>query len=179
MNAVKEIAACVCCMLAVSTFAAGCRPSAGDKTASKPAATAAAKTPSAAAVFSNGWTEDYKGAVKVATEKNVPLFLDFTGSDWCGWCMLMDRQVFEKTEWKKWAADNLVCVKLDFPQSVKQAAALKEQNEGLMRRFGIRGFPTFVLLSPDGEKKLGQFGCPGRDVKASQFVDLVKKTIGK
>ena len=176
MNAVKEIAACACCMLVVSAFAGGCNPAAGDKAVSKPAAKEAT---SADAVFSNGWTEDYAGAVKLATSKSLPLFLDFTGSDWCGWCMLMDRQVFEKTEWKKWAADNLVCVKLDFPQSVKQAAALKEQNEGLMRRFGIRGFPTFVVLSPDGEKKLGQFGCPGRDVKASQFVDLVKKSIGK
>ena len=179
MNAVKKIAACACCMLVVSAFADGCNPAAGDKAASKPAATAGAKVPSATAAFSNGWTEDYEGAVKVATEKKNPLFLDFTGSDWCGWCKLMDRQVFDKSEWKKWAADNLVCVKLDFPQYVKQTAALKAQNKKLMNRFNIQGFPTFVVLSPDGTKELARLQCPGRTVTAEKFVEMAKKAVGK
>ena len=93
--------------------------------------------------------------------------------------MLMDRQVFEKEEWKKWAADNLVCVKLDFPTRVRQSDALKAQNKKLMDRFDVRGFPTFVLLSPDGAKKIGQFGCPGRGVTARQFVDKVKAATGR
>ena len=176
MNAVKGIAACACCALAVSALAAGCKPADGYKAANKPAPEAAAAVD---AVFSNGWTENYEGAVKLATEKNLPLFLDFTGSDWCGWCMLMDRQVFEKEEWKKWAADNLVCVKLDFPTRVRQSDALKAQNKKLMDRFDVRGFPTFVLLSPDGAKKIGQFGCPGRGVTARQFVDKVKAATGR
>ena len=179
MNAAKTMAACACCAFAYATFAGGCAPAADANNGKKPEAKASTPAAQGDAVFKDGWTEDYKGALRTAKSKNLPLFLDFTGSDWCGWCMLMDRKVFDQKEWKKWAADNLVCVKLDFPSRIRQSDALKAQNKALMQRFGVQGFPTFVVLSPDGDKELARLNCPGRGVTAERFVEMAKKAVGK
>ena len=93
---------------------------------------------------------------KAKTEKKMVL-LDFTGSDWCGWCVKLDKEVFSKTEFKTYAKDNLVLVELDFPRGKQQSKMLKEQNEKLQKEFGIRGFPTIIVLNPEGQK-VGQLG---------------------
>ena len=62
------------------------------------------------------WTMDFDAAVKLAGEKNLPLMLNFTGSDWCGWCKLMDKNVFAEEVWKTYAKENVLLVTLDFPQ---------------------------------------------------------------
>lgn len=179
MKAMKIMATAACCVFAFAALASEEKPAADSTVDAKSAAKAEKSENLPKVKFVDGWTEDYEGALKLAAASKKPIFLDFTGSDWCGWCMLMDRKVFAKGEWKKWAAKNVVCVKLDFPQSVKQTDALKAQNRRLMDRFGIRGFPTFVVLSPDGEKKLGQFGCPGRGVTPEQFIKTTASAIGK
>ena len=48
------------------------------------------------------WTMDYDAAVKLAQSSKQPMILNFTGSDWCGWCKIMDKNVFAKDEWKKY-----------------------------------------------------------------------------
>ena len=59
------------------------------------------------------WTMDLGAAKQEATEKQLPIMLNFTGSDWCGWCILMERQVFMKKTWSDYAQDHLVMVMLD------------------------------------------------------------------
>ena len=81
------------------------------------------------------WTMDYDAAVKLAGEKKLPLMLNFTGSDWCGWCKLMDKNVFAEEVWKTYAKDNVLLVTLDFPNDksivpekyVKRNKKLQEQ----------------------------------------------------
>jgi len=108
-----------------------------------------------------GWGDDYdKALAKAKTEKKMVL-LDFTGSDWCGWCIKLDKEVFSKPEFQSYAKDNLVLVELDFPRGKQQTAKLKEQNAKLQKEFGIRGFPTIVVLNEEG-KKVGELGyMPG------------------
>lgn len=134
----------------------------------------------ALALCAGSWTEDFEAAKKASKEKNLPMMLDFTGSDWCYWCKLMDRQVFAEKAWDAWAATNVVCVTVNFP---RDEAAISEktrrQNEALLEKYGVRGFPTFVLLAPGGEKELGRAQCPGRSARPATFIPEVKKAIGK
>ena len=133
-----------------------------------------------ATLFAGEWTSDFEAAKKTSKEKNLPMMLDFTGSDWCGWCKLMDRKVFAEKAWDDWAKTNVVFVTVDFPRDEsKITPKIKRQNESLAERFGIRGFPTFVVLSAGGEKELGRAHCPGRDVTPASFIPEVKKAIGK
>ena len=78
------------------------------------------------------------------------VLLDFTGSDWCGWCIKLKKDTFSKPEFQKLAEEKLVLVELDFPRSKTQSAELKKQNQELAEKFGIEGFPTLVLLSSQG-----------------------------
>ena len=112
---------------------------------------------SSAALAAAGWGDDYeKGLAQAKAEKKLVL-LDFTGSDWCGWCIKLDKEVFSKKEFKDYAKDNLVLVEVDFPQTKKLAKKIKEQNDKLQAQYGIKGYPTIIVLNPDG-KKVGELG---------------------
>lgn len=100
------------------------------------------------------WVTDYAAALKKAKKENKALLLNFTGSDWCGWCVRLDREVFSQSAFVEYAQKNLVCVKLDFPQKKQLPAAEQEQNMTLMRKYGVRGFPTIYLLSANEETVL-------------------------
>lgn len=116
------------------------------------------------------WTMDFDAAKKVAADKKLPLLLNFTGSDWCGWCKLMDKGVFAKDEWKKYAGENVVLVTLDFPKD-KSIVPGKyvERNNDLKTKFAVRGYPSYVILDSDGETKIGQLGA-GRDKTPESFI---------
>lgn len=98
------------------------------------------------------WTDDFEEAKSQAKTENKFLLLDFTGSDWCGWCKRLDAEVFEKSDFKKYADNNLVLVKLDFPRGFALKKKVAEQNERLAKEFGIQGYPSIILLDPDGKK---------------------------
>ena len=98
------------------------------------------------------WLTDYKKAQQEAKAGNKFLLLDFTGSDWCGWCKKFDREVLLKPEFKDYARDNLVVVELDFPRGKPQTPELRKQNRELAQQYEIVGFPTIVVLSADGQK---------------------------
>jgi thioredoxin-related protein len=103
------------------------------------------------------WLTDYKRAQQEAKTSNRLLLVDFTGSDWCGWCIKLDREVFSKAEFKDYASKNLVLMEVDFPRAKAQAADLKKQNQELAQQYQIEGFPTIVVLDGDG-KRIGELG---------------------
>lgn len=103
------------------------------------------------------WVTSYRDALVEAKEKNRRVFAFFTGSDWCGWCIRLNREILSTGEFARYAAENLVLLELDFPRGKPQSADLKRQNESLARRFEVRGFPTVVVLDADG-KPVGQLG---------------------
>ena len=109
------------------------------------------------AVASDGWLTNFEEAKKVAAKKNLPILVDFSGSDWCGWCVKLDNEVFSKEEFKKYAKDNLVLFMADFPRKTKVAADISKQNEALMKKYAVRGFPTVLVLDSTG-KMLGRTG---------------------
>jgi len=97
------------------------------------------------------WMTDFEAAKTKARAENKALLLDFTGSDWCGWCIKLKDEVFTQAAFKEYAAENLILVELDFPRNKPQSEALVLQNETLAEKYAIRGFPTILILSPDGE----------------------------
>jgi protein disulfide-isomerase len=100
----------------------------------------------------SGWLTDYKKAQQEAKAGNKLLLLDFTGSDWCGWCKKFDREILSQPQFKDFARDNLVVVELDFPRSKPQSPELRKQNRELAQQYDMVGFPTIVVLSADGQK---------------------------
>ena len=97
-----------------------------------------------------GWETNFEAAKKKAAAENKSLLVDFTGSDWCGWCIRLVDEVFSKDEFKKYAADKFVLVELDFPQKKEQSAELKKQNQELQRKYSVQGFPTILLMDAKG-----------------------------
>ena len=95
---------------------------------------------------------DYKKAQQEAKAGNKFLLLDFTGSDWCGWCKKFDREILLQPEFKDYARNNLVIVELDFPRAKSQTPELRKQNRELAQQYEIVGFPTIVVLNADGQK---------------------------
>ena len=105
----------------------------------------------------SSWVTDYKKAQEDAKAGKKLMLLEFTGSDWCGWCMKLDKEVFSTPEFQNYASRNLILVKLDFPRRRPQTEALKKQNEQLAEKYGIQGFPTIIVLNGQGEK-VGELG---------------------
>ncbi len=103
------------------------------------------------------WMENYEEAKKTAKEQDKLILADFTGSDWCGWCIKLKNEVFEKDEFKQWAGENVVLLELDFPRQKQLSQSLKEQNEALQKKHNIRGFPTIVFMTPSGDE-IGRTG---------------------
>jgi protein disulfide-isomerase len=98
------------------------------------------------------WETDYKKAQQTAKAQNKLLLINFTGSDWCGYCIQFDRNILSKQEFKDYANKNLVLMEVDFPQRKEQSAAVKAQNQRLGSEYQIQGFPTVVILNGDGRK---------------------------
>lgn len=126
-------------------------------------------------VASVAWMTDFEKAKKEAAERKVPILANFAGSDWCGWCMKLDREVFSRAEFKKYAKDNLVLFLADFPARETQPDEVKRQNKELASQYGIRGFPTVLLLGADG-KVLARTGY--RKGGAAKYVEHLKKVAG-
>lgn len=123
------------------------------------------------------WTMDFSAATKTAENKKLPMILNFTGSDWCGWCKLMDKNVFAQEEWKKFASENAMLITVDFPQDKSIVPdKYKERNKKLQEKFGVRGYPTYIVLDSDGETVLGQLGA-GKDKTPASFIEEFKAVV--
>ncbi len=99
------------------------------------------------------WVADYDEAVKIARAEGKHLFVDFTGSDWCGWCIKLHEEVFDHDEFLTPMTKDYVLVSLDFPNgaAAKSRVPNPERNQVLKAQHAITGFPTVLLMTPDGE----------------------------
>ena len=98
------------------------------------------------------WLHDWNKAQEEAKANHKLLFLNFTGSDWCGWCIKLDKDVFSQPKFKDYAHDNLVLVELDFPRRKSQPTEERKQNMELAQQYEVLGFPTIVVLNSNGQK---------------------------
>jgi protein disulfide-isomerase len=122
------------------------------------------------------WLTDLPKAQAKAKEENKLVLMDFTGSDWCGWCIKLKKEVFSKPAFEAYAKKNLVLVEVDFPRTKAQPSALKKANEALSKKYAIEGYPTIVVLDSTG-MKLGtlEYMPGGPDVFLAELDKLRKK----
>jgi protein disulfide-isomerase len=111
------------------------------------------------------WHTDLNKAIELSKKENKPMMLFFTGSDWCGWCVKLKKEVFSQNEFKQWAQDNVILVEVDFPKTTAQSEELKTQNRMLQQQFAVRGYPTCFFVNADklkdGKINFTQFGQQG------------------
>ena len=110
------------------------------------------------------WHTDVNKAINVSVKTGKPLFFFFTGSDWCGWCKRLVKEVFVKPEFATWATKNVVLVEVDFPRRTPISADLKKQNSELGKMFGVRSYPTVWFVTPeitDGKVNFNKLGSQG------------------
>ena len=97
------------------------------------------------------WVSDFEKAKQTAAKEGKDLLIDFTGSDWCGWCIKLRKEVFDLDAFKTAGPKNFVLVEIDFPQNkTKLTKETQEQNAKLQTQFGIQGFPSIVLADAQG-----------------------------
>lgn len=118
------------------------------------------------------WSTDLPKALEQAKKDNKLVMINFTGSDWCGWCIKLDKEVFSQQDFVDYAEKNLVPVKIDFPRSIEQSAELKKANRALQEKYSIEGYPTIVVLNAEG-KEVGRLGYRPGGPKA--FINGLEK----
>lgn len=104
------------------------------------------------AYSAEGWHTDFAAAQAQAQAENKPIVLDFTGSDWCGWCITMRRQVLDTPAFYDFARDKFVLMEVDLPRNTSKLTQQQlQQNNELVRRYGVDTFPTVMVISPRGQ----------------------------
>jgi protein disulfide-isomerase len=115
--------------------------------------------------YSQEWHTDFDKAAKISKKTKKPILANFTGKKWCGWCKVLNREVFSTAEFKKWAKKNVVLLELDFPKKTKLPKELAKQNYALQRAFSVRGYPTIWLFEvgqgENPKKELNPLGKTG------------------
>ena len=110
------------------------------------------------------WHTDVNKAIELSVKTEKPLFMFFTGSDWCGWCKRLVKEVFVKPEFAAWVSKNAILVELDFPKRTPISDELKKQNRELGKMFGVRGYPTGWFVIPqleNGKINFNKLGSQG------------------
>ena len=93
------------------------------------------------------WYIDFEKAAQVSLQTGKPILADFTGSDWCGWCKKLKKEVFNTPQFKEWADQNVVLLELDYPRRKQQDEKIKKQNRELQQIFQVRGYPTIHIFN--------------------------------
>jgi len=121
-------------------------------------------TPVASAAGTSGlpgtqgdWLDDYPTAAASAASSGRPILIDFTGSDWCPWCIKLHDEIFNTADFKDWAGKNVVLMIADFPNQLPQTDAVRKQNQDLQAKYHIQGYPTVMVVDAGGAV-LGQSG---------------------
>lgn len=118
-----------------------------------------------AAVAEPQWLTDLPKAQALAKESKKKVLVNFTGSDWCGFCIKLHKDVFDTKEFADYAEKNLVLVEIDFPTKKAQSDELKKANKKLQDQFKVKGFPTVVILDSNGKKLGEEVGFGGGEPK--------------
>ena len=120
----------------------------------------------------DGWLINFDKAAELSMKTGKPILANFTGSDWCCWCIRLKKEVFVTPGFKKWAKENVILVELDFPRRTKIDPNILQQNRELARLFAVRGYPTIWMAVPEPNNdkinfnKLGSLGASPLEVNS-------------
>lgn len=119
---------------------------------------AAAVAVMAAPVFGVEWMTNFDAAKAKAKSENKLILLEFTGSDWCGHCIAMKKDIFDKPEFDAYAKDKFVCLEVDMPHKPKFSEEQFNHNAAICEEYGVRIYPTILVTDHTGELVGGFFG---------------------
>jgi len=122
------------------------------------------------------WLTDFAAAQARAKAENKPLFVLFTGSDWCPYCMMLEKEILSTPEFKDYASRNLVPVMVDFPRASIISQKQRAANEELGERYGVRGYPTIIIMTPDGEA-IDEMGY--ERVSPGEYIQEIEAIVGR
>jgi protein disulfide-isomerase len=122
------------------------------------------------------WMTSLDEAKASSVSRKVPILVNFSGSDWCMWCIRLDKEVFSTKTFKDYADQNLVLLSIDFPRTKTQSDALRAQGEALASQFKIEGLPTVILMDATG-RELARTGYQAGG--AAGYVDHLKGLLKK
>lgn len=123
------------------------------------------------------WSTDWEGAKAKSKAENKPILIYLTGSDWCTWCIKMDKEILSQKEFVAFASENFILMEADFPRKKELPAALKAQNAGLKKEYLNGGYPTMYVLDGEGKKISEDLG--ELKVGPAEFVAKLKEVLAK
>lgn len=130
-----------------------------------------------------GWLVLLEEAYAESKKTGKPIMANFTGSDWCGWCIRLTKAVFSKNEFKTWADDNVVLLELDFPRRSKLPENIEVQNRSLQQAFQVRGFPSVWVFDLDrdaeGKYNVSAHGKTGYAPTVGEFTGAVEQMLAQ
>lgn len=113
--------------------------------------------PAPTSAAEKGWLTDHARALQKAKNENKSLLINFTGSDWCPYCILLEKEVFATPRFQAYAEKNLVLLQVDFPRTMPLPEDVQKKHDDLALKYEVEGYPTVIVLSPKG-KRLGMLG---------------------
>ncbi len=130
-----------------------------------------------------GWMVLLEEAYNESKKTGKPIMANFTGSDWCGWCVRLTKSVFSKDEFKTWADDKVVLLELDFPRRKSLPEKLKVQNQSLQQAFQVRGFPSVWVFDMDrdaeGKYNVSAHGKTGYAPTVGEFTGAIEQMLAQ
>ena len=129
------------------------------------------------AVFPQDWESSYAETIATAKVENKPILLVFSGSDWCGPCMKLDRDIWNSPEFKTYAKEKLVLYKADFPRKKGQQLPLDQalENKALAEKYNPNGYFPLVVLLDKQQQVLGETGY--QKISPQDYVSLLNSYI--
>lgn len=126
------------------------------------------------------WQSSYTEAKALSEETGKPLLILFSGSDWCRPCMRLDEMVWKNDAFVPYASENVILYHADFPRRPenKLPEALQAAHNELANTYKVNGFPTVVIVQPDGKvsgKIVGNGGHTDYDSYLKKLNKLVTK----
>jgi thioredoxin-related protein len=131
-----------------------------------------------ACLSGQSWHTNMEEALILARKEHRHVLLNFSGSDWCGPCMLLRKDILDQPAFMRLADSELVLVNADFPRKKKNQLTREQQqqNDQLADRFNTKGqFPLTLLLTAEGKVVKEWEGNPG--VSPELFCGQVKEAI--
>jgi len=121
------------------------------------------------------WVTDLAAALKTAKTEKKLVLVDFTGSDWCPWCIKLHKEVFDKPDFTTYVKSKFVLVEIDFPRKNEQPVDVQKANQALSNKYKIEGYPTVLVLDDTG-KELKRLGYqPGGPKPFIEELSKIKK----
>ena len=128
----------------------------------------------AGAANARGWTTNLESALASAKQNKKFVMVQFTGSDWCPPCIMMQKAVFSKSSFTRLVPKKFILVKIDIPRSNK---AMSLENGKVMKNYNVTGVPTILLFGDDG-KEFSRFGA-SQYPTVEGFIDKLSEELKK